>query len=220
MQVNIEKSWQKYLQEEFDKDYFKELTKFVKSEYKKFPVYPPGKLIFNAFEQTPFDQLKVIILGQDPYHGYRQAHGLAFSVQNGIALPPSLKNIFKEIQADIGTPPPKDGDLTRWAKQGVFLLNSTLTVRKGLAGSHQGKGWETYTDEVISILSEQKENLVFLLWGNYARNKSKLINTKKHLVLEAPHPSPFSVDRGFFGCKHFSKTNDYLEKHGFRIIEW
>lgn len=220
MHVDIEKSWKDLLSDQFDQDYFIELTNFVKQEFAKYRVFPPGKLIFNAFKQTPFDTVKVVILGQDPYHGYRQAHGLAFSVQEGIPIPPSLRNIFKEIESDIGRSTTENGDLTRWANQGVFLLNSTLTVRQGLAGSHQGKGWEIFTDEVIKTLSDNKENLVFLLWGNYARNKSKLINSKKHLILEAPHPSPFSAHNGFFGCKHFSKTNEYLTKNKIQNVEW
>ncbi len=220
MEVRIHKSWQKYLQKEFDSAYFQELTKFVKSEYSRKAIYPPAPLIFNAFNLTPFDSVKVVLIGQDPYHGAGQAHGLAFSVKKGIPKPPSLQNIFKEIKSDIGTDIPIDGDLTRWAKQGVFMLNTVLTVRHSQAGSHAHKGWETYTDSVIKILSETKENLVFLLWGNYARAKRDLINQNNHLVLEAVHPSPFSADKGFFGCKHFSKTNKYLKEHRVEEIEW
>lgn len=220
MNVDIHPSWKKLLHSEFDKGYFADLTGFVKEEYAKYTVYPPGPMIFNAFNLTPFDSVNVVILGQDPYHGTGQAHGLSFSVRQGVTKPPSLLNIFKEIRNDIGEEIPQDGDLTRWAKQGVFLLNSVLTVRQKHAGSHAGKGWETFTDAVIKTLSKNKENLVFLLWGNYARAKKDLIDQQKHLVLESPHPSPFSADRGFFGCKHFSKANEYLKDHGVKEIEW
>lgn len=220
MEVRIHKSWQKYLQKEFDSAYFQELTKFVKSEYSRKAIYPPAPLIFNAFNLTPFDSVKVVLVGQDPYHGAGQAHGLAFSVKKGITKPPSLQNIFKEIQSDIGIDIPTDGDLTRWAKQGVFMLNTVLTVRHSQAGSHTKRGWETFTNSVIQILSKEKEDLVFLLWGNYARTKKELIDRNKHLVLEASHPSPFSADKGFFGCKHFSKTNKYLKEHRVEEIEW
>jgi len=220
MNVEIHPSWQKHLQKEFDSTYFQELARFVKSEYSQEKVYPPGSLIFNAFNLTSFNKVKVVLIGQDPYHGPRQAHGLAFSVKNGVPKPPSLQNIFKEIKSDIGSDIPADGDLTRWAKQGVFMLNAVLTVRHSQAGSHANKGWETYTDAVIRTLSESKENLVFLLWGSYARAKKELIDQNKHLILEAAHPSPFSADKGFFGCKHFSQTNEYLQEHGEKEIEW
>lgn len=220
MEVTIHKSWQKYLQKEFDSTYFQELTKFVRSEYSRKIIYPPASLIFNAFNLTPFDSIKVVLIGQDPYHGAGQAQGLAFSVKQEIPKPPSLQNIFKEIQSDIGTDIPINGDLTRWAEQGVFMLNTVLTVQHNLVGSHAKKGWETFTDSVIQVLSREKENLVFLLWGNYARAKKDLIDQSKHLVLEASHPSPFSADKGFFGCKHFSKTNKYLKEHRIEEIEW
>lgn len=218
--VKIEESWKAVLADEFEKPYFTELTEFVRREYQTTTIYPPPQLIFNAFAHTPFEQVRVVLLGQDPYHGAGQAHGLCFSVRDGVRPPPSLQNIFKEIQTDIGAPIPISGSLERWADQGVFLLNATLTVRAGQAGSHQNKGWETFTDTVIQQLAEQKEHLVFLLWGNYARQKAALIDRKKHLILEAPHPSPFSAHTGFFGCKHFSKTNTYLAEHGFMPIDW
>ena len=205
---------------EFEKPYFGELTAFVKAEYQSTTVYPPPQKIFNAFTHTPFDKVRVIILGQDPYHGPGQAHGLCFSVPEGVRQPPSLQNIFKEIQTDVAEPIPSSGNLERWADQGVFLLNATLTVRAGQAGSHQGKGWETFTDAVIKHLADTKEHLVFILWGNYARQKAALIDEKKHLILQAPHPSPFSAYNGFFGSKHFSKTNTYLMEHGFEPIKW
>jgi len=220
MQVNIDPTWKKHLKSEFEKEYFITLTDFVRQEYTSGKVFPPGPLIFNAFNLCPIDTLKVVILGQDPYHGDNQAHGLSFSVKKGIPKPPSLQNIFKELQKDLNIEISEDGDLTRWAKQGVFLLNSVLTVRKGQAGSHQGKGWEIFTDEVIRILSKEKENLVFMLWGNYARNKKELIDREKHLILEAAHPSPFSAHNGFFGSKHFSKANDYLKQNNISIINW
>jgi uracil-DNA glycosylase len=220
MQVNIDPSWKKHLKSEFEKDYFITLTDFVRQEYTSGKVFPPGPLIFNAFNLCPIDNIKVVILGQDPYHGENQAHGLSFSVKPGIPKPPSLQNIFKELQTDLNIEFSEEGDLTRWAKQGVFLLNSVLTVRKGQAGSHQGKGWEIFTDEVIRILSKEKENLVFMLWGNYARNKKELIDGEKHLILEAAHPSPFSAHNGFFGCKHFSKANEYLTQKEIKIINW
>lgn len=220
MNVKIEESWKQKLADEFEQPFFKALTDFVKQEYQNTTVYPPPGLIFNAFAHCPFETVRVVLLGQDPYHGPGQAHGLCFSVPEGVRPPPSLQNIFKEIQTDIGTPIPASGNLERWADQGVFLLNATLTVRAGQAGSHQGKGWETFTDSVIKRLSAEKEGLVFLLWGNYARQKAALIDTKKHLILQAPHPSPFSAHSGFFGCKHFSKTNQYLAEHGFMPIEW
>ncbi|GET33874.1 uracil-DNA glycosylase 2 [Prolixibacter bellariivorans] len=220
MDVKIEESWKKVLNEEFDQPYFETLVQFVKDEYARHKVYPPGKWMFNAFDTCSFDDVKVVVLGQDPYHGPGQAHGLCFSVQDGVAFPPSLQNIFKELDNDLNIPMPRSGNLERWAHQGVFLLNATLTVRARQAGSHQNKGWETFTDAVVRKLAEEKEHLVFLLWGAYAQRKGEFIDTNKHLVLKAPHPSPFSADRGFFGCRHFSKTNAYLEQHGKTPIEW
>jgi len=221
MNVSIDKSWQKVLQDEFDKDYFKELVEFVKQEYQQKRCYPPGSLIFNAFDHCPFDNTKVIILGQDPYHGQGQAHGLCFSVPDGIPQPPSLENIFKEIKTDIGTSIPRSGNLTRWADQGVLLLNATLTVRAHQAGSHQNKGWEKFTNRVIQVLSEEKENLVFLLWGGFAKKKQGLIDGNKHLILTSGHPSPLSANKGYwFGNQHFSKTNEYLKQKGKLLIEW
>src|SRR5688572_11084115 len=218
--VKIAPSWKTKLEPEFEKPYFEQLIKFVKEEYQSGTVYPPGKEIFRAFDCADFDQVKVVIIGQDPYHGHGQANGLCFSVQEGVAMPPSLKNIFKEIQSDLGKPIPKTGELERWAKQGVLLLNATLTVRASSPGSHQNKGWETFTDAVIKNISDQKENLVFLLWGAYAQKKGEVIDRNKHLVLMSAHPSPFSADRGFFGCKHFSKTNQYLKSKGKDEIDW
>jgi uracil-DNA glycosylase len=220
MEVKIEESWQKILKDEFEKDYFQNLVNFVKEEYKKKKIYPPPSSIFKAFDMCPFDKVEVVILGQDPYHGAGQANGLCFSVNEDIANPPSLENIFKEIHDDIGKPIPESGNLERWAAQGVLLLNATLTVIAGQAGSHQHKGWEQFTDAVIKTLSDKKENLVFLLWGRYAQEKGKVIDTTKHLVLKAAHPSPFSVFSGFFGCKHFSKTNEYLKSVGKKPIDW
>lgn len=220
MDVKIEESWKKRLQTEFDKDYFTRLTDFVREEYKQTTVYPPGKFIFNAFNLCPFEQVKVVIIGQDPYHGPGQAHGLCFSVNDGIAFPPSLVNIFKEIQSDTNSPIPTSGNLTRWAEQGVLLLNATLTVRAHQAGSHQRKGWEEFTDAAIRILAEEKEHLVFILWGSYAQKKGAFINRDKHLVLASAHPSPLSAYNGFFGNKHFSRTNDYLIAHGETPIAW
>jgi uracil-DNA glycosylase len=220
MEVRIASSWKKHLQAEFNKPYFAELAKFVKEEYRTQTIYPPGKLIFNAFEQCDFNDLKVVILGQDPYHGPGQAHGLCFSVREGISFPPSLRNIYKEIGSEFSIPFPDSGDLTPLAKQGVLLLNATLTVRAGQAGSHQGRGWEIFTDAVIRIVSKKKERVVFMLWGSYARKKKALIATSKHLVLESPHPSPLSAHRGFFGNGHFSKANDYLEESGKRGIRY
>ena len=220
MNVQIEESWKLRLQNEFSKDYFAKLVQFVKSEYQSRKVFPPGKLIFNAFNKCTFDQVKLVIIGQDPYHGYGQANGLCFSVNNGVAMPPSLQNIFKEINSDLGLSIPKHGNLEKWSEQGVMLLNATLTVRANQAGSHQNKGWEQFTDAVIKCLSEEKENLVFLLWGSYAQKKGEQINSSKHLVLKSPHPSPFSADRGFFGSKHFSKANKYLEEKGKAPINW
>ncbi|MBT29516.1 MAG: uracil-DNA glycosylase [Thalassobius sp.] len=220
MTVKIAPSWQKQLDEEFEKDYFKKLTEFIKEDIQNHTIYPPGKLIFNAFDKCSFDDVKVVIIGQDPYHGEGQANGLCFSVNDGIRFPPSLKNIFKEIQSDLGKPMPESGNLERWASQGVLLLNATLTVRKKDAGSHQKKGWEEFTDAVITKVSEKKENIVFILWGAYAQKKGSVIAKEKHYVLESAHPSPFSADRGFFGNKHFSKTNEYLKKMGKEPIDW
>jgi len=221
MNVNIHSSWKTYLHEEFSKSYFTELINFVKQEYKTHQCFPPGKEIFSAFDHCTFDKLKVVIIGQDPYHGVDQANGLCFSVHNGVKHPPSLINIFKEIESDLGKPSPKSGDLTRWADQGVLLLNATLTVRAHEAGSHQKKGWETFTDAIITSISANKENVVFLLWGGFAKNKVKLIDTKKHHVLTSGHPSPLSANRGYwFGNKHFSKTNYLLETNDLESVEW
>lgn len=220
MDVNIEPTWQKVLQPEFDKPYFGNLVQFVHFEYATHTIFPPAKLIFNAFNLCPFNQVKVVILGQDPYHDFGQAQGLCFSVNDGVDLPPSLQNIFKEISTDTGVTPLPTGNLERWACQGVFLLNATLTVRAHAAGSHQGHGWEQFTDAVISTISQQKEHVVVMLWGNYARQKKRLIDTTKHLVLTAVHPSPLSAYRGFFGCKHFSKANDFLIKNNIQPINW
>ncbi len=218
--LKIEESWKKVLRDEVEKTYFKTLSAFVKKEYASSVVYPPPKDIFRAFDLCPFDEVKVVVLGQDPYHGARQANGLSFAVHTGIPLPPSLQNIFKEIESDIGVTPLRDGDLSRWASQGVLLLNATLTVRASSPGSHQKVGWENFTDKAVQALSEQKEHLVFLLWGNYAKEKGKIIDRSKHLVLEAAHPSPFSAYSGFFGCRHFSKANEYLKKHNLPEIDW
>jgi len=220
MSVRIEKSWQRVLAPEFDKPYFNELTTYVKNDYATTAVYPPPKEILSAFNACPFDQVKVVILGQDPYHGAHQANGLAFSVRSDIAIPPSLQNIYKEIHTDIGVPIPKNGDLSGWARQGVLLLNATLTVRAGSPGSHQNKGWEEFTSAAVQELSDNRDHLVFLLWGSYAKQKGEIIDRSKHLVLVAPHPSPFSADRGFFGCKHFSQANAYLAKQGIKPIVW
>ena len=220
MDVKIEESWKSQLKSDFDKPYFKALTKFVKEEYKTKTIFPPAKLIFNAFNTTPFHDVKVVIVGQDPYHQPQQANGLCFSVNDGIKTPPSLVNIYKEINNDLGKPIPSSGNLERWAKQGVLLLNATLTVNAGMAGSHQGKGWEEFTDSVISCLSEHRTNLVFMLWGTYAQKKGATIDTSKHLILKSPHPSPLSAHRGFFGNKHFSKANEYLINNGKNPVEW
>lgn len=220
MEVKIEKSWKIALADEFKKPYFKELAEFTRGEYLKGRIYPPPKYIFHAFELCPYDTVRVVILGQDPYHGKGQAHGLCFSVPDGVAIPPSLQNIYKEIHDDLGSAIPKTGNLEHWAKQGVLLLNATLTVSAGNPGSHQGRGWEEFTDAVIKNLSDTKEHIVFLLWGKYAQEKGKVIDGKKHLVLKAAHPSPYSAANGFFGCKHFSKTNDYLKSIGEQQIEW
>ncbi|MEN8789571.1 MAG: uracil-DNA glycosylase [Flavobacteriaceae bacterium] len=221
MQVNINSSWKPHLQNEFNLPYFTTLTSFVRSEYRKHSCFPAGKYILAAFDHSPFDKTKVIIIGQDPYHGPGQANGLCFSVNDGIPHPPSLINIFKEIENDLNKPYPKSGNLERWADQGVLLLNATLTVRANQAGSHQGKGWETFTDAVIRKLSDEKEGLVFLLWGGYAKKKSKLINSTKHHILTSGHPSPLSANRGYwFGNKHFSKTNEILLKNNLEPIDW
>jgi len=208
------------LAEEFEKPYFEQLVDFVRSEYEKGAVYPPGSLIFNAFSHCPYDKVKVVLLGQDPYHEPGQAHGLCFSVREGIPFPPSLINIFKEVQSDLGTPIPKNGDLTRWADQGVLLLNATLTVRAHSAGSHQNKGWEQFTDAVINCLATRREHLVYILWGAYAQRKGAMIDKNKNLVLQSPHPSPLSASRGFFGNKHFSQANAYLLQTGQTPITW
>jgi uracil-DNA glycosylase len=220
MMVKIEKSWNQQLEEEFEKSYFKNLADFVRKEYHSNTIYPSGKAIFKAFDHCPFSQVKVVILGQDPYHGPGQANGLCFSVNDGIKKPPSLKNIFKEVAEDTGNPIPETGNLERWAKQGVLLLNATLTVRAKQPGSHQGQGWEEFTDAVVRRLTLERKNLVYLLWGSYAMKKGNMINRSENLVLEAPHPSPFSVHRGFFGCRHFSRCNEYLEQHGKSPINW
>ncbi len=220
MDIRIESSWKEILKEEFEKPYFANLISFVKSEYATHTVYPPGKYIFNAFDKCPFDQVKVVLLGQDPYHEPGQAHGLCFSVPDSVEFPPSLQNIFKEIHDDLNISVPKSGNLERWAEQGVFLLNATLTVRAHQAGSHQNKGWETFTDKVIHSLAESKDHLVFLLWGAYAQRKGEFIDAKRHLILKSPHPSPLSVYRGFFGNHHFSKANAYLVSHGKEPIRW
>lgn len=220
MDVRIESSWKAVLAPEFDKPYFENLVRFVRAEYAGTTVYPPAGMIFNAFEQCPFDRVKVVILGQDPYHEPGQAHGLCFSVLDGVPFPPSLRNIFKEISQDTGATVPQSGDLTRWARQGVLLMNATLTVRAGQAASHQGKGWETFTDAVIRTISEGRDHVVFILWGGYARRKAALIDGSRHLVLESAHPSPLSAYAGFFGNAHFSKANRWLEEHGQTAIVW
>lgn len=220
MEVRIEESWKQVLQSEFDKSYFADLVQFVKTAYAKGKIYPPAPLIFNAFDQCPFDDVKVVIIGQDPYHGSGQAHGLCFSVNDGVAFPPSLINIFKEIERDLNIALPTSGNLTRWANQGVLLLNATLTVQAHQAGSHQGKGWETFTDAVIKTLAEQKTDLVFMLWGSYAQRKGAYIDSQKHLVLKTVHPSPLSAYRGFIGCGHFSVANEFLRARGKQEIKW
>jgi len=220
MDVKIEDSWKEVLHDEFEKPYFIQLTEFVKSEYQQHKIFPPGKEIFNSFDLCPFKNVKVVIIGQDPYHGPGQAHGLCFSVKDGVDFPPSLRNIFKEINGDIGTPIPRSGELTRWAEQGVLLLNATLTVRAHTAGSHQKKGWETFTDEVIRKVSAQKEHVVFLLWGAYAQQKGEMIDKNRHFVLESVHPSPLSASRGFFGNHHFSRTNQFLQSKGLSPVIW
>ena len=220
MNVRIEESWKQKLTPEFEKEYFIKLTEFVRAEYASKTIYPPAKQIFNAFDHCPFDDVKVVIIGQDPYHGPGQAHGLCFSVAEGVPNPPSLQNIFKEIMSDLGKPMPANGDLTRWAHQGVLLLNATLTVQAHQAGSHQRKGWEEFTDAAIRLLAEEREHLVFILWGAYAQKKGAFIDRSKHLVLASAHPSPLSAYNGFFGNKHFSRTNEYLKAHGITEIEW
>lgn len=237
MQVNIEESWRQQLQPQFDSAYFEILTRFVRQAYQTTTCYPPGRFIFEAFNRTPFDRVKVVILGQDPYHGRGQAHGLCFSVQQGITPPPSLVNIYKELVSEYGQPPlvpigtdprnvgratglPQSGDLSLWADQGVLLLNTSLTVEEGKANSHSGKGWETFTDAAIRALSEHREHLVFLLWGGNARRKGALIDRKRHLVLECAHPSPLSAYNGFFGCNHFVLANNYLQQQGLTPIQW
>ena len=220
MEVKIEQTWKAVLQEEFQKDYFKQLAGFVHSEYKTNLIFPPASLIFNAFDQCPFDNVKVVIIGQDPYHGDGQAHGLCFSVNDGVSYPPSLLNIFKEIERDLSKPAPISGNLTRWAQQGVLLLNATLTVRAHMAGSHQGKGWETFTDAVIHKLATEREHLVFILWGSYAQKKGYFIDSKDHLVLKSVHPSPLSAYRGFIGNNHFSQANKYLKENNQKEINW
>jgi uracil-DNA glycosylase len=221
MDVKIEASWKEMLKEEFAKPYFLQITDFLKNEKAQGKIiYPPGSLIFNAFNTTPFDKVKVVIIGQDPYHGPGQAHGLSFSVPNGVPAPPSLVNIFKELKTDMGIPIPSHGNLSHWAEQGVLLLNASLTVRANEPMSHSKIGWVEFTDAAIKTISEKKNNVVFLLWGKFAQEKQLLIDAKKHLLLKAAHPSPFSADKGFFGCKHFSKTNEYLQQQHIEMIDW
>jgi uracil-DNA glycosylase len=216
----IEESWKEIMQDEFSKPYFSDLKEFLIIEKAKYQIYPPGPLIFDAFNKTPFNEVKVVLLGQDPYHGPGQAHGLCFSVPDGVIFPPSLQNILTELKNDLGIPIPSSGNLTRWAKEGVLLLNATLTVRANQAGSHQGRGWETFTDAVIKKLSDKREKIVFLLWGKYAQNKRPLIDTTKHYIIEAPHPSPLSAYRGFMGCRAFSKANKLLIESGLEQVDW
>jgi len=216
----IEEGWKSVLMDQFQSPYFHTLKEFLVEEKSKYTLYPPGRLIFNAFQRTPFDRVKVVLLGQDPYHGRGQAHGLCFSVPHGIPKPPSLVNIFKELHSDLGIPVPEHGNLQKWADQGVLLINATLTVRDSQAGSHQNKGWETFTNRVIELVSQEKSGVVFLLWGRFAQAKESLIDSQKHLVLKAAHPSPLSAYNGFFGCKHFSRTNEYLENIGKTGIDW
>ena len=221
MNVSIEPSWKERLVNEFEKPYFAQLVQMVRQEYSHFTCFPPGRLIFNAFNLCPFDKVKVVIIGQDPYHEPGQAMGLSFSVPDGVPMPPSLVNIFKELEQDLGVPMPLTGNLTRWAEQGVMLLNATLTVRAHYAGSHQGKGWETFTDAAIKALNDGRQNLVFILWGGYARSKASLIDRRKHLVLQSVHPSPLSANRGgWFGIHHFSQANAFLSSHNIEPIEW
>jgi len=220
MEVKIENSWKEKVADEFSKDYFLALTDFIRKEYQTKQVFPPGNLIFNAFDLCPFDKVKVVIIGQDPYHNVDQAHGLCFSVQDGNAFPPSLINIFKELKNDLGITAPQSGNLNRWAEQGVLMLNAILTVRAHEACSHQGKGWEIFTDAVIDHLNRERNNIVFMLWGAYAQKKGENIDQNRHLVLKSVHPSPLSASRGFFGNRHFSKCNNYLSEHGIEPIKW
>ena len=217
---DIEEGWKQILWDEFQSPYFSKLKEFLVDEQKHHTIYPPGRLIFNAFQHTPFEKIKVVLLGQDPYHGKGQAQGLCFSVPRGIPKPPSLVNIFKELQDDLGIPPPSHGNLEKWADRGVFLLNATLTVRANQAGSHQNKGWETFTSRVIEKISEYRDGIVFLLWGRFAQAKESLVDGSRHLILKAAHPSPFSAQNGFFGCRHFSLANAYLEKQGIEPVDW
>ena len=220
MDVKIDASWKRVLQDEFEKPYFAQLTSFVRDEYKTKKIFPPGNMIFSAFDHCPFDKVKVVIIGQDPYHNDGQAHGLCFSVNTGVDFPPSLINIFKEIERDLGKPMPTSGNLERWADQGVLLLNATLTAQAHSAGSHQGRGWETFTDAVIRKVAQEKEHVVFMLWGNYAQQKGAVVDGQKHLVLKSVHPSPLSAYRGFIGCGHFSTANNYLISNGLNPINW
>lgn len=221
MDIRIDASWKDVLKDEFSKEYFIRLTEFIREEYRgSTPIYPPARLIFNAFDHCPFNDVKVVILGQDPYHGAGQANGLCFSVNKGVAFPPSLNNIFKEIESDTGGKIPQDGDLTRWSDQGVLLLNATLTVRAAQAGSHQRRGWEEFTDAAIRELATRRDNIVFILWGSYAQKKGAFIDRNRHLVLASPHPSPLSAYQGFFGNRHFSRANEYLKEHGKEPIIW
>lgn len=218
--VKIAEDWKKELHSEFEKPYFEQLTDFVRSEYKNKEIFPIGKNIFRAFDLTPYEEVKVVILGQDPYHGPGQANGLCFSVNQGVSFPPSLRNIFKELQSDIDVARPVDGDLSNWARQGVLLLNATLTVQAYKAGSHQGKGWEEFTDSIIKLLNENRKGIVYMLWGSYAQRKANFVDEERNLVLKSPHPSPLSAHRGFFGNHHFSKANAYLRKNGREPIDW
>lgn len=220
MNVRIEPTWKAQLAPEFEKPYFEQLAEFVRQEYRTRQIFPPAKLIFNAFDLCPFDRVKVVIIGQDPYHGIGQAHGLSFSVNENTDIPPSLRNIYKEIHDDLGIDPLPHGNLERWARQGVLLLNATLTVRANMAGSHQGRGWEQFTDCAIRTLAAQREHIVFMLWGNYAQQKAQFIDPDKHLILRSVHPSPLSASRGWFGSKHFSQANAYLVRHGIEPIDW
>lgn len=220
MTVRIEPTWQQALTDIFETENWKQVSDFIRKEYVSTTVYPLPKNVFNAFELCPFDDVQVVILGQDPYHGKGQAHGLCFSVPEGEKIPPSLQNIFKELHSDLGVSIPESGNLEHWARQGVLLLNATLTVRAGQPGSHQKKGWEEFTDAVIKKINDKKEHVVFMLWGNYAKSKSLFIDHEKHLVLEAAHPSPYSANNGFFGCKHFSQANEYLKQHAYPPVEW
>lgn len=216
----IDESWKEVMEDEFSKDYFAELKQFLIREKMTYKIFPPGSLIFNAFNTTPFYKVKVVILGQDPYHGEGQAHGLCFSVPEGVSRPPSLINIFKEIETDLGIQSPRHGNLTAWAKQGILLLNATLTVRQNMAGSHQNKGWEKFTDRAIMELSKRRDKLIFVLWGNFAIAKRSLIDESRHLIITAAHPSPLSAHKGFFGCRHFSQINDFLFRNGMEEIDW